>query len=175
MAALQGLAEGAAPLAIIMAVVIINARYLLYSATLRPWMGALPAWQAYPTLFVTGDGSWAMSMRAQAGGERDAGFVFGSGVAMVLPWVVGTIIGHLAGGLVRDPARYGLDFMLVAFAAAMGSGMFRGRTDVLPAAVAATVAVACFPRAGAGWTMVLAGLAGAAVAAFAWRPAETER
>jgi predicted branched-subunit amino acid permease len=169
MAALQGIASGAASLAIVAAVATINARYLLYSATLRPWLGEQPGWKVFPTLFVTGDGSWIMSMKAHAAGERDAGFLFGSGVAMLLPWLGGSLVGYLAGGLIRDPARFGFDFMLVAFAAAMGAGMFRGRGDVLPAVAAGLSALLLFPRVGAGWTMVLAGVAGGLAAALAWR------
>ena len=107
---------------LLFAVLLLNARYLLYGAALRPWLGASSPGQAYATLFFTGDGSWALSMKEYADGNRDAGFVFGSGVAMYLPWALGTLVGHLLASWVPDPRALGLDFMLVAFAAAIGRG-----------------------------------------------------
>ena len=36
-------------------------------------------------------------MREYHAGYRDAGFLFGSGVATALPWILGTLGGHLLG------------------------------------------------------------------------------
>jgi 4-azaleucine resistance transporter AzlC len=152
---------------LLLAVLLLNARYLLYGAALRPWLGATSPGQAYATLFFTGDGSWALSMKEYAAGNRDAGFVFGSGVAMYLPWAIGTIVGHLLASWVPDPRALGLDFMLVAFAAAIGVGAWRGREDWLPALAACAVALLCHRLLPNGWHIVGAGLAGAAVGG--WR------
>lgn len=150
--------------AIVATILLINARYLLYSATLRPWMGKLPAWQSYPSLFALGDGNWILAMRAQEDGERDAAFVLGTGMAMFAPWLGGTLAGSLAGALIADPARVGLDFLLVAFSAAMGVAMFRARGDLWTVGVALAVALAVDRIAPGGWTIVAAGLAGGAAA-----------
>jgi len=152
--------------AIVATILLINARYLLYSATLRPWMGGLPAWQSYPSLFVLADGNWILAMRAHEDGERDAAFVVGTGMAMFAPWLGGTVAGSLAGTLIADPTRVGLDFLLVAFSAAMGVAMFRARGDLATVGVALAVALAVDRIAPGGWTIVAAGLAGGA-AAFA--------
>lgn len=152
---------------LLLAVLLLNARYLLYGAALRPWLGGTRPAEAYATLFFTGDGSWALSMKEYANGNRDAGFVFGSGVAMYLPWALGTLGGHLLASWVPDPKALGLDFMLVAFAAAIGVGAWRGRRDWLPAIAAAVAALLLFRWLPNGWHIVGAGLAGAA--AGAWR------
>lgn len=152
---------------LLLAVLLLNARYLLYGAALRPWLVATTPSQAYASLFFNGDASWALSMKAYAHGERDAGFVFGSGVAMYAPWVLGTIGGHVLASWVPDPRALGLDFMLVAFAAAIGVGAWRGREDWLPSLAAAAAAWVVFKLLPNGWHIVGAGLAGAAVAA--WR------
>ena len=151
--------------AIVVAVLLMNARYLLYGATLRPWMGGLKAWQAYPSLFVLGDGNWILAMKAHEEGERDSGFVLGSGLAMFMPWVGGTLAGSLAGALLADPARFGLDFLLVSFSAAMGVAMFRSRGDAWTVGVALAVALLVDRVAAGGWTIAAAGLAGG-LAAF---------
>ncbi|MGL4285237.1 MAG: AzlC family ABC transporter permease [Phreatobacter sp.] len=166
----RGIGAAVSISAIIAMILVMNARYVLYGAALRPWLGELPAIQAYATLFVLGDGNWLMSMKQYAAGERDAAYVLGSGVAMFAAWLAGTVLGQTAGLIVPDPAGLGLDFLLVAFAAAMGVGMFGGRGDLAVLAAATTAAVAVNVVASAGWAIVAAGLAGAATAAIRFRP-----
>jgi 4-azaleucine resistance transporter AzlC len=171
MASVQGIASGASLLAVMLTVATINARYVLYGATLEPWLGGLPWRKIAPALFCMGDGNWLISTRAHEQGEMDGAFFFGCGIACFLPWVPGTLAGHWLGGLVKDPSRFGVDFMLVAFAAASAVGMVRGRGDIVPALVAAAVSVAVFPWAGAGWSVVAAGIAGGVAMALLWKPA----
>jgi predicted branched-subunit amino acid permease len=153
------------------AILIMNASYLLYGAALQRWLGALPGRQVYPTLFILGDGNWALSMQRHATGERDAGFVLGSGIVMYVPWAIGTPIGYFARSAVAGPARFGLDFMLIAFSTALGTGLWRGRGGTAPALGALIVARALSRFVSTGWTIVAAGLAGAAIAFASWRPA----
>jgi predicted branched-subunit amino acid permease len=145
-------------------ILMMNARYVLYGAALRPWMGRLPPWLSYPTLFFLGDANWALSMTRHGTGERDAGFVLGSGVAMYAPWLAGTWIGYLLGSAVPDPTRFGFDFMLVAFSTALATELWRGRSDLRVAGAALATALMCNAVRPSGWTIVAAGLAGGTVA-----------
>jgi 4-azaleucine resistance transporter AzlC len=156
---------------LLLAVILLNARYLLYGAAMRPWLAATTPARAYATLFFTGDGSWALSMREYAEGNRDAGFAFGSGFATYLPWLAGTLGGHVLASRVPDPRVLGLDFMLVAFAAAIGVGAWRGRQDWLTVIAAVLAAVVVFRWLPNGWHIVAAGLAGALVGALRYRHA----
>lgn len=165
-----GVPTGAAMLAVAGTILLLNARYLLYGATLRPWLGQRPAWQAYPTLAVLGDGNWILSMKAHAEGERDSAFVFGSGFAMFAPWLGGSWVGLAGASLIRDPNALALDFLLVSFSAAMGVGMFKGRGDLKVLAAAAIAAALADRLLPAGSAILCAGLAGALVAWFGFRP-----
>lgn len=156
--------------AIVAAILLLNARYLLYSAALWPWLSKTPARFAYPSLFVLGDGQWVMSMAAYSEGERDAGFYLGSGLASFLPWLLGTLAGATAGALLADPKALGLDFLLVAFSAAMGIGMARAKLPWANLVSAALAAVIVDRLAPGGWTIVAAGLAGGCAAFFAHKP-----
>jgi predicted branched-subunit amino acid permease len=171
MAAVSAMPAGQIPatsamLAIVATILLINARYLLYSAALRPWMGGLPSSRVYPTLATLGDGGWVMSMRAHADGERDAGHVLGTCFVMFLPWIGGTALGYVSGGLIPNPRLLGFDFMLVAFCGSMGIAMVKAKGDLLIGGVACAVALVVDRFAPGGWALVAAGLAGAA-AAFA--------
>lgn len=164
LAALQGWSASPVVTPLVAAVLLINARYVLYGAAIQPWLAGATRPQACATLFFLGDGNWALSMREYHAGYRDAAFLFGSGVATALPWILGTIGGHLVGRGVPHPATLGLDFMLAAFAAAIGVSVFRGRPDLWPAA-AAVVAAVLLALWLPGWTIVGAGIAAGLVGA----------
>lgn len=170
MAALSILAVGTSLTAsilwsIVALILVINARYLLFGATLRPWLGQVPPLKAYSTLFILGDGNWLMSLNAYEAGERDAGFVLGSALGSAIAWLVGTAIGSVMGGTAPNPKVLGLDFMLVAFSAAMMVGMFRQRSDAGVVIVAVVAASAVAALGAPAWAPVVAGLAGGF---FAW-------
>lgn len=158
LAALQTWSAAPLVLPLVVTVLLINARYVLYGASVQPYLTAASRPQALGTLFFLGDGNWALAMREFHSGYRDGAFLFGSGVATALPWMLGTVAGHVVGGNVPNPASLGLDFMLVAFAAAIACQVWRGRGDLWPAA-AALAAGLVFVHWLPGWTIVGAGLA----------------
>lgn len=171
-ATVAAVTSGAAIVAGVVTVLMLNARYMLYGAALRPWLGQASTREAYSSLYFLGDGNWILSMKAHADGENDAAYVLGSGVAMFLPWVGGTLIGAVAGGWMGNPKLLALDFLLTAFCAAMAVGLYKSRADFLPAFAALAVALLANAVAPSGWTIVVAGLTGAAVAY--WRHEEVE-
>jgi predicted branched-subunit amino acid permease len=59
-------------------IMIVNARYVLYGAAMRPWLASVSPLKCYGSLFILGDGNWILSMKAHADGERDVGFFLGS-------------------------------------------------------------------------------------------------
>jgi len=151
-------------------VLMLNSRYTLLGAALRPWLGQASTVQAYASLHVMGDANWALSMRAHAAGESDAAFLFGSGLATFLPWICGTLVGAAIGDVFARPEALGLDFLLVAFCAAMAVGMVKTDSDLKPL-LAAVIAAAAVHLAGfTGWSAVAAGLAGMATAWFSAEP-----
>lgn len=170
-AMVNALAAGAGIGASVVTIVMLNARYLLYGAALRPWLGRTSALQAYSSLYFLGDGNWLLSLRMHGQGERDAAFVLGSGMAMFVPWIGGTLLGALAAAWMANPATLGLDFLLVAFCAALGLGMFKSRrADRWTVGVALVVALLLDRFAPSGWTVVVAGIAGAAAAYACYEP-----
>ena len=163
-AAVSVLATGAGVVAAVSTVVLLNARYILYGAALRPWLGQVSPVQAYGSLFLLGDGSWLLAMRAYEAGDRDAGYVLGTGLGSFAPWIAGTMLGSLIGKWIPAPQLLALDFLLVAWCAAMMVGMARTRASLWPGGVALLAALVTDRLAPAGWPIVAAGLAGALTA-----------
>jgi predicted branched-subunit amino acid permease len=160
---------GATAFAVATTILLLNARYMLYGAAIRPWLGQCSPLQAYGTLTIIGDGSWILSMKAHQEGERDAGYIFGSSALMFVPWLGGTAIGVLAGAFAANPRALGLDFMLIAFSAALAVGLTKGRGDVAAIAAATLAALAADRWLPPGFAVMSAAAAGGLTAWFRFR------
>jgi 4-azaleucine resistance transporter AzlC len=145
---------GIAVMALVTATV--NMRFILMTASLRPWFGTLPAWQSYPALFTVTDPGWLIAMNYHAKGGRDAAILVGGGLAFWLLWVAATIPGYLLGAMVSDQRAFGFDLILPAFFVVMLVPMWRGARQAIPWAIAGAVALivaALVP----GWWFIMAG------------------
>ena len=151
---------------IIFTTFIVNLRHLLMGAALQPWFSQLTAPQKYISAFFMADENWALSMREFQQGQNDAAFLLGSGSTLFLAWFGATATGHLAGAIIQDPTRWGLDFAFLAVFLALICGMWRGKSDLLPWAVAAGMAILASKFLPGKWYILLGGLAGNIVGAF---------
>lgn len=142
---------------------IVNARFVLMSASLRPWLGALPAWQVYPPLLLTTDATWIVGMRYRAGGGGDAAVYAGAGIALWAVWVASVIPGYLLGAFMSDPKRFGIDLMLPIFFAAMLVQLWRGPRRAVGWAVAGVVALVTAQLMSGWWFIVIGAVAGSVV------------
>lgn len=152
-----------AALAVVTATV--SARMILMSASLQPWLREVPRLQTAANLFLLTDANWLIGTRYRAEGGRDIGILFGSGLYLWVIWTVSAIPGHLAGSLISDPKRYGLDLILPIYFIAMLVPLWKGPRSALPWLVSAAVALAVQALV-PGYMFIVAGaLAGAAAGA----------
>ena len=151
---------------IILTTFIVNLRHLLMGASLRPWFSQLSPWKVYTSVFFMVDESWALTMSDFTAGGRDAGFLLGSGFILYIAWVSSAVIGRTVGAWIQDPAQWGLDFAFTAVFTALLAGMFKGKSNLLPWAVAAIVAVAAAHWLPGKWYILLGGLAGSIIGAI---------
>jgi 4-azaleucine resistance transporter AzlC len=169
-AALQLWADPVSWVAAGVASLVMNARYVLLGATLRDWFAGLPSTKAYLSLFFMYDGNWATAMRDRALGPTDTAHLLGGGVVMCTIWTLTTMVGHAFGGLVGDPKRLGLDFVITAFFVSMAVSFWRGRTDIVPVATAVAAAVGVDQLTSGPWYIVAGALTGSLVAALRYKP-----
>lgn len=170
LAAVNLLQTGEATLwALFATILVINARYLLFGATLQPWLWAAGPLRAYGSLLLLGDANWLMTMRAIRAGEVDRAYLAGTGAPVALGWLSGTALGAAAVSVLPRPEALGFDLMLACFAAGMMTAMIKTRTDLLPVLVGAGAAFGIFQLLGPAPAIIGAGLAGAAAAALVHR------
>ena len=151
------------------AILVINARYLLFGATLQPWLWQAGPIRAYGSLLLLGDANWLMTMRAIRTGEEDRAYLAGTGAPIALGWLSGTALGAAAVSVLPRPEALGFDLMLPCFAAGMVTAMVHKRADLLPVVVGGGAALAVFHLAGPAPAIITAGLAAGAVAALLHR------
>jgi len=152
--------------AIVLAAAIINLRYVMQTAAMKPWLAPLKPALSYGAVFFNADENWAVSMAEMRAGGTDAGFFVGSGLALWSFWLAASLVGRSFGGLLPTPERLGLDFIGTAVFIALTGRMWRGRRDLAPwliAGIAALVGQAMLPGA---WYLLAGGLAGSLVGAW---------
>jgi 4-azaleucine resistance transporter AzlC len=110
------IANGVAPLVIILTTFVVNLRHSLYAATLAPHMKHLPQRWLIPFGFWLTDEAFVATI-TRYNQEDDSPykhwFYFGSALFMYLNWQVVTIIGVVARQAIPDAASWGLDFAMV--------------------------------------------------------------
>jgi predicted branched-subunit amino acid permease len=153
-------------LAIMTLTAVINARMILMGAAIQPWLAGQPKVRGALTAFLLTDANWLIATRYRSEGGRDVGVLLGSGIVLWLLWVLATIPGYLAGALVPDPKRFGLDLVMPIYFAAMLVPLWKGWRPARPWVIAAGVALVVHALV-PGYAFILAGaVAGAAAGAF---------
>jgi 4-azaleucine resistance transporter AzlC len=156
------------PLAMLAVTVLaVNGRHILLGAALAPWLLQLPIGRRLLALLFLTDSNFAYAVSARGSGERDAGILLGSGLALWVAWVAGTALGSYGGASLGDLSRFGFDAVMVTYFAAVIVGQWSGSADLIPWAVAAAVALICAHMLPPGWHIIAGALAGGITGA--WR------
>jgi len=130
LAAAQLIGGGAAPLLVILTVTVINLRFVMYSASLAPYLGNPPArWKALVSYALT-DQAYALAVTRFSRQNREAeqvthgrrkeagetgtgsriGYYLGAAFSLWAVWQLGTVAGVILGG--RVPEALELDFAI---------------------------------------------------------------
>jgi 4-azaleucine resistance transporter AzlC len=145
---------------------LICSRFILIGATMRPWLGSLPAAKIYPLLYLFTEPPWLLSTRYYRAGGRDPAFVLGSCAVTWLTWVSSTAPGYLLGASLGDPHRFGLDLVMPAFFVAMMVSLWQGPRRAIAWVVGSVVAIATAQLFGGFWYVVAGALAGSITGGF---------
>ena len=149
-------------LAAIAAGVMLNARYAPMSIAVAPGFTG-PRWRRLLSAQLIVDESWALS--AREGGRFDIPFLLGAGLVLYPTWVGSSALGVLAGDLIGDPERLGLDAAFPALFLALLVPMVRTNRALLAALLGGAIAFLLLPVAAPGVPII----AGAAACLIGWR------
>ncbi len=175
-AALGLLAQGVPWLGIVILTAMLNARHLLYSASLAPWFSRRPrherAWSAF---FLT-DEAFALVLPAfRALGRHDTRTYLLAVCLTFVPWVSATLLGMLFGELLPAPETFGLDVVFPAAMAGLAVALVVDRRSLVALVVGAILGVAVALVLGPSVGVLAGGLLGPAIALLVREtPAEIE-
>jgi 4-azaleucine resistance transporter AzlC len=170
-AAVGYVAGGIAWPVIFLLTLLLNARHLLYSAALAPWLRDVPAPRRAVIAHLLTDEAFALSIAhfTRTGRTDERGYWIAAIGATFIPWNLATIVGVLAGQEIPGPERFGLDVVFPAAMVGLAAGLIASRRDIVAAVSGAVVAVivslAVAPSVGIVVGGLLGPLAGLAVPA----------
>jgi len=129
---------------IILLTFLLNARHLLYSAALAPWLRDLPFARRAVMAHVLTDEAFALSIShfRRLGRTDQWGYWVAAIAVTFIPWNLATIAGVALGAQIPDPARLGIDIIFPAAMIGLAVGLITGRRELVAAIVGAGVAVA---------------------------------
>ena len=140
--ALQLLQNGAVPAAIIATALIINLRFMMYSASLAPYLHHLPRRWKWPVSYMLSDQSYALSILKFSSGELGRfgpHFHAGTASAMWLTWQLSVIAGVSLGASI--PQTWSLSFAVPLSFLALLVPNLRSAPTLVAATVGGLIAV----------------------------------
>jgi len=142
-AAVQLVAGGLPWAGIVLLTGFLNARHLLYSAALAPWLSDRPKAVRAGLAHLLTDEAFALSLAhfRRIGRGDVPGYLIAGILLTFIPWNVATVVGVLLAGGIPNPEAYGLDIVFPATMAGLAVGLVTGSRELVAAVVGAIVAV----------------------------------
>ena len=161
-AAVGYVASGLAWPGVILLTALLNARHLLYSAALAPWLRDTSRPRRALMAHLLTDEAFALSIaHFERRGEADErGYWIAAVASTFIPWNLATLAGATVGGQIPDPARFGLDVVFPAAMVGLAVGLVTGRRELVAALSGAILGVVSSLIAGPGVGVIVGGMAG---------------
>jgi 4-azaleucine resistance transporter AzlC len=142
-AAIGYVVAGLAWPAIALLTLLLNARHLLYSAALGPWMSDVPRPRRALMAHLLTDEAFALSIGhfRRIGRTDEAGYWIGAIGSTFIPWNLATLAGVIVGGSIADPGVLGIDIIFPAAMIGLAAGLISGRRELVAAFAGAAIAV----------------------------------
>ena len=161
-AAVGYVASGLAWPGVIVLTALLNARHLLYSAALAPWLRGVPRIRRALMAHLLTDEAFALSVAhfERRGAADERGYWIAAILSTFIPWNLATLAGVTIGGQIPDPARFGLDVVFPAAMVGLAVGIVTGRRELVAALAGALLGVAVSLVAGPGIGVIIGGMGG---------------
>ncbi len=141
LAVFQLMSAGSPWIVMLLTAWVINLRFIMYSATLAPYLQRLPAWQTAPLAYMLSDQAFGVSMGRFVTDETVSRrwFYFGAALTVWTTWQASALTGALLGKLI--PERWGFEFAFPLSFMALMFGTLRNHPSVIAALTGGMIAV----------------------------------
>jgi len=130
---------------IVLTIAVVNLRHMLYSASLAPYLAALPTrWKVLLSYLLTDEAYAPTIIHYEKNGITPSAhwFLLGAGAALWLDWQISTALGIFLGAAI--PEEWSLDFALPLTFIAMVVPVLKNRAAIAAALSAGLVALLAF-------------------------------
>ncbi len=148
---------------IVFTTLIVNLRHMLMGAALTPAISVWPKRYSLISLLFLADEIWAVALTRALRAELRPSFYFGLALPFYLTWIASTLTGHAIGRIIGDPSQFGADFAFTAVFLALLTGLWSGRTSILPWLTAAITALLIDTTWHGPWPILIGALSGTLV------------
>ena len=164
-AAVGYVASGLAWPGVVLLTALLNARHLLYSAALSPYLREVPFWRRAVMAHLLTDEAFALSIShfRRLGRTDERGYWIGAIGSTFIPWNLATLAGVLLGAQIPDPGRLGIDIIFPAAMIGLAVGLVTGRRELVAAIAGAATGVAVALLSSPAVGIVVGGLLGPAI------------
>ena len=159
-------AQGLNPFSIIITTFIVNLRHLLMSASLSTHMKEWKKTEVAGFCYELTDETFAVHSLRFNGGDTAALPAMSINLICQLSWIVGTILGSLAGNLISDVRPFALDYALPSMFIALLILQVHNRKHVIVAIVGAIISIILWKIGITQWNVILATVIGATLGAI---------
>ena len=121
------------------------------------------------------DEVWALCMQRKNETRLTIAFYAGCALTIGTAWIVSLYVGALAGAVMQDPARWGLDFAGTAIFLTLLCGFWEGhKTSLMPWLAAAFISVMTYEIIDGPWYIISGALSAMIVRAALYREGEQD-
>jgi 4-azaleucine resistance transporter AzlC len=164
-------AGGAAGLTIVFTTFLLNVRHLLYGLSLGREIKLSNPQRVVSAYFLT-DEAYGVVM---ASGERSFAFLLGCEMSLFVSWNIFTLVGALAGSIISDPAKLGVDFIFPLSFTALIVPLLKSKNDVVVAGISGILAILFSKFFPGGFSIFATGVIGSLLGAWLTRAEPLEQ
>lgn len=158
-------AQGLNPFSIIITTFIVNLRHLLMSASLSPHMKKWNKFEVAGFCYELTDETFAVHSMRFTDGDTSALPAIGINVICQSAWVIGSILGALAGNLISDVKPFALDYALPAMFIALLILQVKSKLHIWVAVAGGLLSLFIWKAGITQWNVIIATVAGATLGA----------
>jgi 4-azaleucine resistance transporter AzlC len=159
------LAQSIHPISIIATTFIVNLRHLLMSAALAPHLSRWKQHQVALFSFELTDESFGVHSLRFDQGENQPTSTIVINVICQFAWVLGSLLGAVAGNLIKDVRPFALDYALPAMFIALLILQIKNRTHLLIALISAVLSLILWQFGVTQWHVIIATIIAATIGA----------
>lgn len=166
------ISAGASFYTIIMTTFLVNARHILFSASLAPYVKKYKTWILALMSYGITDETYGVAINSIESETRESSYYLGINITSQLAWVISTGFGAALGNFIPNPEALGLFFALPAMFIGLLVMQMKNKMSIIIAIVASVFSLSIKLYIPGNWNVILATIIAATIGVVIekWKP-----